>query len=119
MVEVPKTAANTPPAEAPVQIEAAAGTQNSSAQIEPESKGKPIECIVVKTMYTEDGRLLTPDQGFVYQPKADQPFPWPIIRPRDEKLGDKLKEEWDNYSKEKRADLKDRRLMRRSAQGRR
>lgn len=92
-----------PDRDPPAEISALEGDQNSTNQDSDlfESTGEPIESIVVKKFTTELGAVLEPGQSHLYQPVEGRPYPWPLIRPKDEKLAKELEADWNDYQDEK------------------
>lgn len=80
---------------------------NQSAE-KPESRGEPIESTVIKKHYSKKGALIEPGATVYYQPVEGEPYPWPLMRPVDEKLNDRLKGEYDDAQAEKQKMMDDR-----------
>ena len=70
------------------------------------SSGEPIESVVVKKHQSDEGVILEAGATIYYQQKEGQPYPWPLLRPVDEKLHQDLKAEYDEYSEEVEAELR-------------
>lgn len=88
------------------------GTGNPSDQTRetntPKSRGTPIESVVVKKHYNEKGALIETGSTIYYQPLEGKPYPWPLMRPVDNSLNDKLQGEYDDAMEEKRAEMRKR-----------
>lgn len=84
-------------------IDASSGNQNPTNQSaeKPESRGEPIESTVIKKHYTKKGALIEPGATVYYQPVEGEPYPWPLMRPVDEKLNERLKGEYDEAQEAK------------------
>lgn len=67
------------------------------ADAEPKSSTAPIESVVVQKFYDDNGALIEEGRPYQYFPKKDKPYPWPILRPKNEDLADELKAEYDEY----------------------
>lgn len=71
------------------------------------SASDPIACTVVKTFYDSDMRLVAEGTSpYFYTPSPDQPFPWPLLRPIDDKLADALEDEYRKARTEKLSDIR-------------
>lgn len=87
------------------------GTQNPSQQDEDLfelASSEPIPSTVKKRFYDENMRLVREGATYVYVPKKNLPYPWPLMEPKDQKLHKKLKAQYEDYKEAKREDLRTR-----------
>jgi len=87
-------------------ITAESGDGNPSKQKPaPESKGEPIESVVVKRHQNDEGALLEVGSTVYYQPREDRPYPWPLLRPKDDKFAADLEDEYLDFMDAKDAEM--------------
>jgi hypothetical protein len=83
---------------------ASAGDQNTSSQTTEtfaKSKGEPIESVVLKKYYSDEGALIEVGSTVYYEPKENQPYPWPLMRPVNKSLEKELEADYNDYMDEK------------------
>lgn len=70
----------------------------------PTSSAEPIDSICVKKFYAPNNQLVEVDQPYVYQPDTSEdplPYPWPLLRPVDNKRAEALEKEYRTWREKK------------------
>ena len=76
-------------------------TPTPDKKAEAKSSSEKIPSTVVTKFYDEHGALHAVGSSVNYTPKEDMPYPWPLLRPKDESLEEELEAEYKAYHKEK------------------
>lgn len=65
------------------------------------SSSESIPSTCVKRFYDKHGRLVREGSDYVYEREENLPYPWPVLRPKDEALAEPLKKEYQSFHEDK------------------